>query len=362
MSHSQRPQPSRSHSVSHRPSSNAAIWGNPGAVNGQATVSTKPSWQQAMQSAIRSQAELRQRLNLPPAVDAHAAEDFPTLVPLELLERIRADDPSDPILRQVLATEQELEPAEGFVSDPVGDLQALSAGGLLRKYQGRALLITNGTCAVHCRYCFRREFPYTETAGVRDRYASAIEQIAADPSIDEVLLSGGDPLTLSDSLLAQLIHCIESIQHVKRIRIHTRLPIVIPQRVTDQLVEMLATSRLACWFVVHCNCVQELDQAVFAALRQLTENGIPVLNQAVLLAGVNDSTEALTELCLALVNANVQPYYLHQLDQVRGASHFLVPQSHGEAIIEELRRKLPGYAVPKFVKEVPGAPSKTPIA
>ena len=362
MSDSQPPQPSHRTGLSDRPSSTEAIGGDRGPNRKLATPPPIPSWQQSMQSAIRSQAELRQRLNLPPAPDADAAESFPTLVPLELLSRIRPGDPNDPILRQVLATEQELQPAEGFVPDPVGDLQALNEGGLLRKYHGRALLITNGMCAVHCRYCFRREFPYTETSGVRDRYAAAIEQIAADPSIDEVLLSGGDPLTLSDNVLAQLIDRIQSIDHVKRLRIHTRLPIVIPQRVTQELIQTLSKSRLACWFVIHCNCAQELDQPVLESLRRITAHGIPVLNQAVLLAGVNDRAEALSQLCLKLVNAKVQPYYLHQLDQVRGASHFLVPQSRGEAIMEQLRSILPGYAVPKFVKEVPGAPSKTPIA
>lgn len=321
-------------------------------------------WQLAMKRAIRCSNELLDRVGLPLESGHTAAEEpsFPTFVPLELLSRIRPGDRSDPILKQVLATSDELVEAEGFVSDPVGDLKAEKVGGLLQKYKGRGLIVTHGACAVHCRYCFRREFPYSEHGSIRQRWKPALEELANDPSITEVLLSGGDPLTLTDTVLSRLISGIEQIPHIRRLRIHTRLPVVIPQRVTEELVGRLRQSRLAVWMVVHLNHAQEIDGAVTQAFSRLIDAGLPVLNQSVLLAGVNDTADALEELSHALIDRRVQPYYLHQLDRVRGASHFWVSEQHGRALIAELRERLPGYAVPKYVVEQAGHKSKTPIA
>lgn len=319
-------------------------------------------WQLAMKRAIRSQSELRRYLNLEVDPAASAAEDFPTFVPLELASRITPGDPDDPILRQVLASTAELVEAVGYSSDPVGDLDADVGGGVLHKYAGRALIVTHGACAVHCRYCFRREFPYAESGSRREFWAPAVEYIAKDESIEEVLLSGGDPLTLTDGVLFRLIDEIESVGHVRRLRIHTRLPIAIPQRITTELVGRLSRSRLAVWVVVHANHAQEIDCAVTDSLGRLRRGGISVLNQAVLLAGVNDDVAALANLSRELVNLGVQPYYLHQLDRVRGSSHFWVEIERGKRIMDELRQQLPGYAVPKYVIEQSGEKSKTPIA
>ncbi|WP_182866968.1 EF-P beta-lysylation protein EpmB [Rhodopirellula sp. JC639] len=319
-------------------------------------------WQTAMKRAIRSQAQLRQYLGLAPDGRADHAEAFATFVPLELASRITPGDPGDPILRQVLATAEELTDRPGFVSDPVGDLQAQRGGGLLHKYDGRALIVTHGACAVHCRYCFRREFPYSESGSRTQSWAPALRYIQDHNEIHEVLLSGGDPLTLTDGVLSDLIGRIEAIDHVRRLRIHTRLPIAIPQRITAELAERLDRSRLAVWVVVHSNHAQEIDEHVVATFERMRRAGVSVLNQAVLLAGVNDSAEALSELSLKLVNSGVLPYYLHQLDRVRGASHFWVDIERGKQIIEQLRRSLPGYAVPKYVIEQAGENSKTPIA
>lgn len=332
-------------------------------------------WQTAMRRAIRDPDELRRRLKLPPtAVRGNAANDFsgsldgiegginfPTFVPLEFLNRMVAGDPCDPLLRQVLPGPEEQRQDPGFVSDPVGDLRSVAAPGLLHKYPGRALLVVTGACGVHCRYCFRREFPYHEGGGTSDRWDGAMEYLREHTEIDEVLLSGGDPLTLVDASLDRLIGSIESVRHIRRLRIHTRMPIVIPQRITRALIDRLSRSRLAIWFVVHANHPNELDEHVLDALRRLIDRGIPVLNQAVLLRGVNDDADTLVELCRRLVNHRVQPYYLHQLDRVRGAAHFEVPVDEGRKLIEQIRKRLPGYAVPTYVTEQPGEESKTVV-
>lgn len=319
-------------------------------------------WQLAMKRAIRSQSELRRYLGLADDPEAAAAEHFPTFVPLELASRITPADPEDPILRQVLASAAELREGIGYQSDPVGDLDADAGGGVLHKYSGRALIVTHGACAVHCRYCFRREFPYAESGSRKQFWAPAIQYIDQDESIEEVLLSGGDPLTLTDGVLSRLIDEIESISHVRRLRIHTRLPIAIPQRITADLVDRLARSRLSVWLVVHANHAQEIDRAVADSILHLKRGGISILNQSVLLAGVNDDAATLANLSLELVNLGVQPYYLHHLDRVRGASHFWVEIERGKRIIDQLRERLPGYAVPKYVIEHAGEKSKTPIA
>ncbi len=324
--------------------------------------SQEVDWQLAIKLAIRSGAELRRRLGLKGDESAIAAESFPTFVPLEYLSRIKPGDPTDPLLLQVLPSADESIERGGFVPDPVGEIAALATGGLLQKYAGRALVIATGACGIHCRYCFRREFPYATAGSISDSWQGAIDYLREHPEIEEVLLSGGDPLTLVDEKLFQLIGKIEALPHVRRLRIHTRMPVVIPQRVTAALVDGLAASRLSAWIVIHANHPRELDSKVLAATDRLIDSGIPVLNQAVLLRGVNDSAETLMQLCQALVNRRISPYYLHQLDRVRGAGHFEVPISKGLELVEELRRMLPGYAVPTYVAEQPGKPSKTVLS
>jgi EF-P beta-lysylation protein EpmB len=273
------------------------------------------------------------------------ALSFPVFAPWPYIRRIRQGDRHDPLLRQVLPLAEE-ERLEAGLLDPVGDHQAKLLPGLLHKYEGRALLVTTGACAVHCRYCFRRHFPYGESP----------------KSPDEVILSGGDPLTLVDAQLAELAHRIARIGHVRRLRVHTRLPIVIPARVCEALLAWLRETRLAPMVVVHANHPQELDGPTAAAIVRLVEAGIPVLNQAVLLAGVNDSAETLIELSRRLVDLRVMPYYLHQLDRVAGALHFEAPVSRGLELVAAMRRALPGYAVPRYVQEVPGEAHKRVLA
>jgi EF-P beta-lysylation protein EpmB len=271
-------------------------------------------------------------------------------------------DPNDPLLRQVLPLADELIEQPGFAPDAVNDAGALVSPGLLQKYSSRALLITTGACAVHCRYCFRRHYPYSESPKSPDDWQPAIDRIAADPTIDEVILSGGDPLTLVDGHLAELSQRIARLAHVHRLRIHTRLPIVIPQRVTTELLDWLLGTRLTPIMVVHANHPQEIDDPTAAALSRLVDAGIPVLNQTVLLRGVNDNAEALIGLSRRLVDLRVMPYYLHQLDRVAGAAHFEVPISRGLELIDAMRRALPGHAVPRYVQEVTGEPHKRVLA
>jgi EF-P beta-lysylation protein EpmB len=261
----------------------------------------------------------------------------------------------------VLPIEAELNPVPGYHADPVADAAATVVPGLLKKYAGRALMITTGACAVHCRYCFRRHFPYAEAPHSLEAWKPAFEALAADTSIHEVILSGGDPLMLADPLLAALAQRLANVQHIRRLRVHTRLPIMIPERVTTELIDWLRGTRLVPWMVVHANHAAELDRQVGEALAQLVDAGIPVLNQAVLLRGVNDAADVLAELCERLIELRVQPYYLHQFDRVAGAAHFEVPEAEGLRLMAELRRRLPGYAVPQYVRETPGAASKEPI-
>ena len=277
------------------------------------------------------------------------------------LKRIEVGNPRDPLLLQVLPVADEEQSVTGFVSDPTGDLQAQSTEGLLRKYTGRAPLVLNGTCAIHCRYCFRREFPYDLAPKSLAAWEPAFEEIAADETLSEVILSGGDPLIWNDHKLRQLIDRIEQIPHVQRLRIHSRIPIVLPSRITEELIQALRKTRLHVVMVIHSNHRNELQGDCLDQLALLQQQGIPLLNQAVLLRGVNDSVEALVDLCEHCANIGVMPYYLHQLDRVSGASHFEVPMEEGKKLVEELRERLPGYAVPRYVQEVPGALSKQPI-
>ena len=322
-------------------------------------------WQQEMKSAFRSATELCQFLRIDPVaagVSERAATQFPVFVPRNFALRIHPGDPDDPLLRQVLNSNAEEVTSEDYTTDPIAENRALIAPGILQKYQGRALMIATGVCAVHCRYCFRRHFPYQDAPQGEQLWSQSLEAIRADSDIQEILLSGGDPLILPDVQLSQLIGLIEDVSHIKRLRIHTRTPIMIPSRITDPLLERLQDSRLAGWFVVHVNHAQELSQEVLTSLGKVVARGIPVLNQTVLLQGINDSADVLAELFERLVDAHIAPYYLHQLDKVAGASHFEVPIERGKQIMAELRMRLPGYAIPRYVQELPGELSKTVLA
>ena len=321
-------------------------------------------WHRSLAAAIRDPDVLIDRLELPEALRVPArrsAERFPLLVPESYLRRMEHGNARDPLLRQVLPLEAETQETPGFVSDPVGDSAAHTAPGLLHKYAGRALLIATGSCAVHCRYCFRREYPYQSEPRRLDDWTPAFEAIAADESIHEVILSGGDPLMLTDSRLREMAARLEAIAHVRRLRIHSRLPIVLPDRVTPELIDLLRGSRLTPIMVVHANHPAEIAGDCRDALETLVRSGITTLNQAVLLRDVNDDADTLTELCERLIDVGVLPYYLHQLDRVRGAAHFEVNESRGRELTDTLRKRLPGYAVPRYVREIAGAPHKTPI-
>lgn len=323
------------------------------------------SWQRSLADAVRDPAELVALLNLPAEFAARAldaARGFPLLVPRSYLERMVPGNPRDPLLLQVLPVDRECQPVDGFHEDAVGEGLSRIVPGLLRKYPGRALMIATGACAVHCRYCFRRHYPYGQEPRRLDEWEPAFAALEADDSIHEVLLSGGDPLVLNDARLEHLVARLESIRHLKRLRIHTRLPIVLPNRVTVELIDLLKRTRLQPWVVVHSNHAAEIAGDCANALRTLVEAGIPILNQAVLLRGVNDSVDALAELSEKLVDLGVLPYYLHQLDRVAGAAHFEVPIDRGVELIELVRRRLPGYAVARYVREIPGERCKTPLA
>jgi EF-P beta-lysylation protein EpmB len=275
---------------------------------------------------------------------------------------MRAGDPHDPLLRQVLPLDAEGASYAGYSKDPVGDCASLVSPGLLHKYQGRVLMVATGACAVHCRYCFRRHFEYDLAPKSLDDWLPALARVERDTSIQEVILSGGDPLTLVDDSLARLTQAIAAIPHVRRLRIHTRLPIIIPERVTPALLRLLRETRLAPVVVIHANHPAELQGDAAGAVHSIVAAGIPTLNQSVLLRGVNDSANVLAELSERLIDLGVMPYYLHQLDRVAGAAHFEVPVAEGLSIMEELRRRLPGYAVPRYVREVAGEAHKLQLS
>jgi EF-P beta-lysylation protein EpmB len=291
---------------------------------------------------------------------ASSERQFRLRVPRGFVARMNRGEPDDPLLRQVLPLEAESMVAQGFSADPVGELRAPQETGLLRKYRGRALLVVTGACGVHCRYCFRRHFPYGEHTGV-ERWAKAVARIAADPSLEELILSGGDPLTVPDELLSELAAMIAQAPHVSRLRIHTRIPIVLPQRVDETLVSWLRGLRPQTVVVVHANHEREIDDDVARAMAVLASAGVALLNQAVLLRGVNDSVEAQRGLSERLIEVGVMPYYLHLLDRVEGAAHFDVPEAEARLLMAELRASLPGYLVPRLVQEVEGEPSKVPV-
>jgi EF-P beta-lysylation protein EpmB len=323
------------------------------------------SWQRELAAAVRDPAELLRLLELdhPELLESarRAAHLFPFLVTHSFIGRMRKGDPADPLLLQILPLSAELEKVEGFEPDPVGDLDALRAPGLLQKYHGRALLVATAACAVHCRYCFRRSYPY-DTAGFKPGYWQEILQaLRSDPTLEEVILSGGDPLALSNDKLHQLLEQLAEIPHIRRIRIHSRLPVVLPNRIDDGLIEIFKRPRFRFIHVIHSNHANEIDHDVAAAAARLQATGAPVLNQAVLLKGINDSASSLIDLSQKLIDAGVMPYYLHLLDRVQGAHHFETAEQKAVELIKILQQRLPGYMVPKLVREQKGQPGKTVI-
>jgi EF-P beta-lysylation protein EpmB len=329
-----------------------------------AEIRQTPGWVQALAGAITDPEVLLSRLGLGPewlAPARAAARRFPLRVPAGFVARMRRGDPHDPLLRQVLPLAEECLAVAGYTRDPVGDLSARRAPGLLQKYEGRVLLTATGACAVHCRYCFRRHFPYGEENASAGQFRAALAEIAADPSIREVILSGGDPLTLSDRRLREFSDSLATVAHVVRLRLHTRLPVVLPERVDDGLVGWLGAVTVPVVIVIHANHPNELDANVAAALGRLRAAGATLLNQSVLLRAVNDNPDALAALSERLFALGVLPYYLHQLDRVEGAAHFAVPDDAARSLRDELARRLPGYLVPRLVREVAGAPAKLPL-
>ena len=331
-------------------------------IPGTAELRQVPAWQTALAQVVTQSGELLSLVGLGEewrAAAEAAAQAFPLRVPRGFVARMRCGDPADPLLRQVLPLAEELHTTPGFGFDPVGDRAAQQAPGVLHKYTGRVLLTATGACAVHCRYCFRRHFPYEEANASADGWRGALETIAADPSISEVILSGGDPLTLSDRRLAEFVQQAAKIAHVTRLRVHSRLPVVLPERITTALCDILISTRLQPVLVIHANHAQEIDASVQSACKLLSAHAIPLLNQSVLLRGVNDSVVALADLSEALFAIGVLPYYLHQLDRVQGAAHFEVHDEVARQLHATLRARLPGYLVPHLVREIPGAPGKS---
>ena len=329
-----------------------------------------PNWRQAWREAVRDPRELLAMLGLDAlaggisdAAAAHAPNGhFPLRVPRGFVARMRHGDAQDPLLRQVLPVLDEDRVVPGFGLDAVGDEAARRGGGVIHKYNGRALLIATGSCAVHCRYCFRRHYPYAEDTAAAAGWREAVALIRGDDSIHEVILSGGDPLSLADHKLAELTDALRAVPHLRRLRIHTRLPIVLPERVDAGLLGWLRGLPWPVAIVVHANHANEFDASVDAAMADLREAGATLLNQAVLLRGVNDSADALAELCERGHRAGVLPYYLHQLDRVAGTAHFEVDDARALALHAELHARLPGYLVPRLVREVAGQAGKTPLS
>lgn len=321
-------------------------------------------WQSELARGIRDAGELCRHLTLPEGVfsDIDLKAAFPTRVPLGFVSRMRPGDPNDPLLRQVLPRICENEQVIGFSADPVGDMAALKRPGLLHKYRGRALVMATGACAIHCRYCFRRHFPYQDETPHGDDWSALLNLIRADGSVREIILSGGDPLMIPDPRLSALVGDLLGIGHVARVRFHTRLPIVLPERIDPNFMAWFSTLGRKAVMVVHCNHSNEIDADVEAAFERLGRTGTPLMNQTVLLRGVNDRTEVLATLSERLFESGVQPYYLHLLDRVRGAAHFEVPREEAKSLYRELHASLPGYLVPRLVEEIPGEAGKTLIS
>ncbi len=323
---------------------------------------TRPLWQAELAAAITRPAELLAALGIAadhPALDTERLRSFPIRVPRSFVARMRPGDVRDPLFLQVWPQAAEGDEVPGYGVDAVGDLAKLKGGGLIHKYQGRALVIATGACAVNCRYCFRRHFPYGDALAARGQWRETLAQLDADHSIEEVILSGGDPLALADDKLRLFAEALETRPWIRRLRLHTRVPVVLPSRVDGRLLAWLQASRLQKVIVLHANHGNEIDADVAAACAALRGSGAQLLNQAVLLRHVNDTTDAQAELSERLIGAGVLPYYLHVLDRVAGAAHFDVSEEQAQTIMRALAARLPGYLVPRLVREIAGEPAKT---
>ncbi|MBG2688354.1 EF-P beta-lysylation protein EpmB [Klebsiella oxytoca] len=325
---------------------------------------SREDWLTQLADVVTSPDELLQLLNVDADANLLAGRDakrlFALRVPRAFIARMEPGNPNDPLLRQVLTSQEEFIHAPGYSTDPLEEQHSV-VPGLLHKYSNRALLLVKGGCAVNCRYCFRRHFPYAENQGTKRNWQKAMEYIATHPELDEIIFSGGDPLMAKDHELDWLLTQLESIPHIKRLRIHSRLPIVIPARITDTLVARISASSLQVLLVNHINHANEIDTAFRRAMKSLRMAGVTLLNQSVLLRGVNDNARTLADLSNALFDAGVMPYYLHVLDRVQGAAHFMVSDEEARVIMRELLTLVSGYLVPKLAREIGGEPSKTPL-
>ena len=322
---------------------------------------TRAIWQQELAQAIKSLPELLDILSLQPSDFRWALDHkpvFPLRVPLSFVGKMQPNNPHDPLLLQVLPQMQETNILPGYSADPLEETDTMPVPGLLHKYKGRVLLTLIGACAVNCRYCFRRHYPYSERIPKQD-FTAALEYISKDKTIQEVILSGGDPLLLKDSSLAKLFSELEKIEHVQILRIHTRTPVVLPSRIDGSFVALMrSVPRLKKVMVLHCNHPREVDAVLASALQPLLQAGVTLFNQSVLLRGVNAAVDVLAQLSERLFKAGVLPYYLHQMDKVAGAGHFNVPVGEARKIYAALQAELPGYLCPRWVVETPGAANK----
>ena len=321
------------------------------------------SWQKELANVVTDPSELLQMLSIEPTdylTHFAARKLFPVRVPRPFINRMKKGDINDPLLKQVMPLSDEFQHFDSYVNDPLEEHDTV-AEGLLHKYKHRVLMIVKAGCAINCRYCFRRHFPYQDNSPNKARWQQALTYIKAHSEINEVIFSGGDPLMANDQHLTWLVNQIAEINHVKRLRIHTRLPIVIPSRITDEFVNLLANTRLKPTIVFHINHPQEIDSQVEQAIAKLKAHHIPLFNQSVLLRGVNDNAQTLANLSETIFDIGIQPYYLHLLDKVQGAAHFDLNEPQAVAIVNELMTILPGFLMPKLVREIAGQPNKTPI-
>ena len=325
---------------------------------------TREGWLHQLSDVITDPDELLRLLSLENHPELNKGNQarrlFALRVPRAFVARMRKGDPQDPLLLQVLTQQAEFTQAPGYSADPLEEQHA-AVPGLLHKYHNRALLLVKGGCAVNCRYCFRRHFPYHQNPGNKQSWSAALNYVSQHPELDELIFSGGDPLMAKDNELGWLIAEVEKIPHIQRLRVHSRLPIVIPARITDVLCQRFADSRLKIILVTHINHASEIDSEVANSMKKLICSGVTLLNQSVLLKGVNDSADRLINLSNALFNTGILPYYLHVLDKVQGAAHFMVDDDTAREIIGEMLSKTSGYLVPKLTREIGGQPSKTPL-
>ncbi|MDC5852539.1 EF-P beta-lysylation protein EpmB [Vibrio europaeus] len=326
-------------------------------------VSVEQNWLKQLANGISDPAKLLEQLEIDPKPwqDGFAARKlFAQRVPQSFVDRMEKGNPYDPLLRQVLPLSEEFEVHPGYSNDPLEE-QNNAIPGLLHKYRNRALMIVKGGCAINCRYCFRRHFPYDDNKGSKSAWQQSLEYVAQHPEINEIILSGGDPLMAKDEELLWLIDHITDIKHIKRLRIHSRLPVVIPDRITQALIQMLSETRLQVVLVTHINHAQEINQKLRDRLSHLKQAGVTLLNQGVMLKGVNDSIESQVDLSNALFDAGILPYYIHVLDKVQGAAHFYISDQEAKTILAGLMERVSGYLVPKLTREIGGRTSKTPL-